>query len=685
MQRTNVVTLSSCSDILSCSNKQNGPAVETIKKSLELISGAEKRANPPGLKAGVWNRGTSGRWKLIEKKLPKSSNSLQEKSRLHEDTERVKSMPPSKKRKITSTQKINPEPVTRIMTNVEKQQLSREMESLQGELPDNIVEFLREHSSNGMETGEDEIEIDIGDLSDDTLFTLRKLLDDFLQEKQRNITKGEPCDIELQNESGLSNSSMQLCKGILGNHPIDEDADIVGNELPISNYPPVEAEPESGFDVSPTATLSCLIPSLELAVERGRNHLKEAARQKTLKDGSASEVFGGLVPSRAEPFHSPILIGRLSEEYCHFVAICWPGVKKCKSTRIQSLPSGTGNWKRDKRLLAHQAYTIGPVGIEVIEGGNGNLLVPDLHVMEEGAFIDFDAWPDCYGPFARTRPKKSKVACYGGKSIGNSESSSSGSELDGTKASSMAKPPNENSGPEVNLDEKTGFVDSLDRNQSVSGLDQLEQVSQKPNCVESDCHQDGESAPNERQVSPQKLYRAAVLKERFADTIWKAREKTINQGEKGDPEKLRREREELEMQKRKEKARLQAEAKAAEDARRQAEAEAAAEAKRKRELEREAAARQALLKMEKTVEINENSRFLEDLEMLSAAPPEQLPSSGDETSPDNSQDGLGSFKFGGSNPLEQLGLYMKADEEEEEGDPPGIPNVVDDVEDGEID
>lgn len=44
-----------------------------------------------------------------------------------------------------------------------------------------------------------------------------------------------------------------------------------------------------------------------------------------------------------------------------------------------------------------------------------------------------------------------------------------------------------------------------------------------------------------------------------------------------------------------EKARLQAEAKAAEEARRQAEAEAAAEAKRKRELEREAA-RQALLK-----------------------------------------------------------------------------------------
>lgn len=45
-----------------------------------------------------------------------------------------------------------------------------------------------------------------------------------------------------------------------------------------------------------------------------------------------------------------------------------------------------------------------------------------------------------------------------------------------------------------------------------------------------------------------------------------------------------------------EKARLQAEAKAAEDARRRAEAEAAAESKRQRDLKREAA-RQALLKV----------------------------------------------------------------------------------------
>jgi hypothetical protein len=39
----------------------------------------------------------------------------------------------------------------------------------------------------------------------------------------------------------------------------------------------------------------------------------------------------------------------------------------------------------------------------------------------------------------------------------------------------------------------------------------------------------GDSGPTERQVSPEKLYRAALLKNRFADTILKAREKTLPQ------------------------------------------------------------------------------------------------------------------------------------------------------------
>lgn len=87
----------------------------------------------------------------------------------------------------------------------------------------------------------------------------------------------------------------------------------------------------------------------------------------------------------------------------------------------------------------------------------------------------------------------------------------------------------------------------------------------------------------------------------------------------------------------------------------------------------------SILQMEKTVEINGTSRFLEDLEMLRTVPSEQLPSSVDEASPDESLD---CFKFEGSNPLEQLGLYMKVDDEDEEIEPPS--NDVD-VEEGEID
>lgn len=484
--------------------------------------------NPPGndvhLMADTLNKYFELRWKTIEKKLPRSDVlPLPAKPDNCGDVKTKRPVPSSKKRKIASLPpqpEVMP-PAKKVMSDQEKHDLGRELETLIGEMPMHIIDFLKEHSSNGRECGEDEIEIDIDDLSDDTLFTLRKLLDEFLQEKQKNKEKVETCEVEVLNDSGPSNSSLQPFKG---NDPADEEVDIGGNEPPVSSYPHVEIEKDT------THGNKCLSP------------------------GSSSDK-------------------------------------------------------------------------------------------------DSD--------------------------------SSSDSEPDDVKASPAKVP--ENLGSEAQLDEKTRAAATLERNQSVSGLDQLEDNSQhKPSSFDSDCNQDGDSALTERQVSPDKLYRAAVLKKRFLDTILKAREKTLTQGEKGDPEKLRQEREKLELEQRKEKARLQAEAKAAEDARKLAEAEAAAEARRKRELEREAA-RQALLQMEKTVEINENSRFLEDLEMLRTVPAEQLPSSVDETSPDHSQDALGSFKFGSSNPLEQLGLYIKADDEEEEGEPPCIPNPVNDVEEGEID
>jgi hypothetical protein len=82
--------------------------------------------------------------------------------------------------------------------------------------------------------------------------------------------------------------------------------------------------------------------------------------------------------------------------------------------------------------------------------------------------------------------------------------------------------------------------------------------------------------------------------------------------------------------------------------------------------------------MEKTVDINEGSLFLKDLEMLGSVTGEQMPTSVGEMSPAD----MPGFQLGG-NALEKLGLYMKNDEEEDDGDFIDEPAV--DVEEGEID
>ncbi|XP_065873626.1 transcription factor GTE10-like [Euphorbia lathyris] len=436
---------------------------------------------------------------------------------------------PSKKKKIAhDNNKVKSEPVRRVMTDEEKHSLSKELEALLGELPESIIDFLKEHSHNADQTGEDEIEIDIDALSNDTLFKLRKLLDDFLLEKRKNPGKAEPCEMELPNESGFSNSSLPQCKG---NEPVDEDIDIVGggNDPLISSYPPVEIE-------------------------------KDAANKNS----------------------------------------------KCSSSSSSSGESGSSS--------------------------------------------DSDS------------------------------ASSSDSESEAAKAPVPGTATKENVGSVDNFEQKrSDLVDTDIGNQSANGLGTVEPDSRgKPTSMEVDGLQDGESDPPERQVSPDKLYRAAILRNRFADTIFKARAKALEKVEKLDPEKLRLEKEELERRQKEEKARLLAEARAAEEAQKKAAAEAAAEAKRKREEEREAA-RQALQQMEKTVDINENSYFMEDLEMLRATHDEELlPSFIEETIQ------------GSSNPLEQLGLYIKNDDDDEEEvvEPPQrVPEPVKDVdvEEGEID
>lgn len=93
--------------------------------------------------------------------------------------------------------------------------------------------------------------------------------------------------------------------------------------------------------------------------------------------------------------------------------------------------------------------------------------------------------------------------------------------------------------------------------------------------------------PIDIQLSPKKALRAAMLKSRFADTIFKAKHKALlDHVEKIDPVKMQKEKERLERQQLEEAARIEAQIKAAETASRM---RAEAELKMQREREREAA------------------------------------------------------------------------------------------------
>ncbi|XP_051119323.1 transcription factor GTE10-like [Andrographis paniculata] len=451
--------------------------------------------NPPGhdvhYMAEVMSKYFEVRWKPIEKKFPSPADeSTPSKSSVIIEPESAY-VPPAKKQKTKAVEnKVKNEMDKPVMSDVEKQKLGTELEESLAELPDNVINFLKECTLNGAAAADEEIEIDIDSLSDDTLFTLRKLLDDFLLEKQKKQAMIQPCETEMQKESGFSNLSVPPCKD---NELADEDVDIGGNDPPPLSSSPVK-------------------------IDKDADQRKDCQSSSTSDSGSSSSDTNSEDSSANETDQV-----KNSVPPCSLIA--------------------TGDTKADQTE----------------------------HVLNIGE-----------------------------------------------------------QNPELNSSNE------------------------------------GESAQPERQASPDKLYRAALLRSRYADIIIKAQENSIDKGEKLDTEKLKLEKGELERRRREEKARLQAEAKVAEEARKRAEAEAAAEAKRKRELEREAA-RQALLQMEKTVDINENSQFIEDLEMFKGAPDDHLRHLIEETSPEISQNGLGSFKLRGStNPLEQLGLFMKNDEEEED-------------------
>ncbi|KAF8050317.1 hypothetical protein N665_1996s0003 [Sinapis alba] len=475
--------------------------------------------NPPGNQYHKMARDLStyfeSRWKTIEKKIPVMEQPVMylTSSASLESEIPYNVAPPRVNTAAVNESKLRVEPAKLVMTDDEKKKLSQDLDSLEEEFPQNIVDLLKEQIGNDDLSGEVEIEIDIETLSDETLFMVRKLLDDYLKDKKKSQEKSEHCEMEIAHDSGFSNSTLQPSKGDL---LIDEDVDIIGgNDPPVSSHPPHKIEKDE-----------C-----------------SSSSSSSRESGSSSSDSDSCSSSRSET----------------------------DFTKASNPTSTEDNKER---------------GVDI---------------------------------------KKKDDDINGEKIVVNDSL-------------------NESTQVEHNVGEKSTAMDAV--------LVPAEE----------------ETAPLERHDSPGKRQRAALLKNRFADTIMKAREKTLTKGEKGDPEKLRIEREKFEKRLREENLRLQADAKAAEEARRKAKAEAAEKARKEREQEREAA-RQALQKLEKTVEIDEGRRFMEDLEMLRATGVEgdQLPTFMEELSPKCSEDMLGSFKMeGNSNPLEQLGLYMKMDEDEDE-------------------
>ncbi|KAK8940276.1 Transcription factor GTE8 [Platanthera guangdongensis] len=578
--------------------------------------------NPPGSDVYVMSGVMNGLFEMRWKFIEKKMAASN--VAIKRETEVVKRKPETLKRKIP------PEDHVIVVldnepkiTDEEKLNLSRRL-SLIPELPTYIVDFLKKHTSNADQDSDDEIEIDFDSLSVDTLLELKKLLDDCSQGndlKQRE--KNEPCKMEVK----FALSSVICSSVFVLLHFSSYLQTFIKSGLNNSMHPCKgngPADVDDDLDICGAGPpISSYSPVDRTKSTMPRSCIGHTSSSSSSGSGSSStDGENGTVEARA------IRIRKRLFDWVHVS----PPMAKTSSPK----PSFSPPFFLPLKWIKMATFT----GFLELRG-----LIIILGV-DFGNCSDSDSGSNSRGKLNIEVPRSLKSTKKTLRSQGGNR---------------------QEKGPKV-------------------GADQAEQnAHRKAASVITNGSLEGENAPSERQVSPDKLYRAALLRSRFADTILKAREKTLDQGERRDPERLRQEREALERQQREERARLQAEAKAAEDARLKAEAEAAAEAKRRREQEREAS-RLALLQMEKTVEINENSLFLKDLEMLRTAPSDHIPGSTVDANLDCSNQAIDCFRLDGCNPLEQLGLFIKADDDEECDEDVGRSIVpANDVEEGEID
>nr|GMC55607.1 transcription factor GTE8-like [Ipomoea batatas] len=195
LQRTNTVTASSCSDILSCSNTKKRPSVGNIKKSV----GSVKKSGSNSLGQKATGIESSNGWVFNEPVDPVKLNIP--------DYFTVIKHPMDLgtiKKKLASGQYSNP-----LDFLADQKSTLACMKK---------VETTKPVSSKPVSSSKRKGNFLLHIICDETLFTLRKFcLDDFFQQKTKDNAKAEACEIE-------------------------EEIDIGGNEPPVSSYPPVEIE-----------------------------------------------------------------------------------------------------------------------------------------------------------------------------------------------------------------------------------------------------------------------------------------------------------------------------------------------------------------------------------------------------------------------------------------------------------
>ncbi|XP_022978679.1 transcription factor GTE10-like isoform X2 [Cucurbita maxima] len=228
-------------------------------------------------------------------------------------------------------------------------------------------------------------------------------------------------------------------------------------------------------------------------------------------------------------------------------------------------------------------------------------------------------------------------------------------------SSNLGHAPSGGENPDVNdpcrLDSQTRSLSASQMSKSDTDSDGIRSVLEdegKPPCDQpltlgANATSEAFSTPIfDVQLSPKKALRAAMLKSRFAETILKAQHKALpDHGDKVDQMKIQQEKERLERRQREERERIEAEIKAADMALR---LKAEAEKKQQRERDREAA-RIAIQKIQRTVELDQNLEMLKELKKLSGGFLfVQHHRAIVKRSLDESQL---------ENPLERLGLFMK--------------------------